>query len=302
MTESADDVTVLLMSHLGTAAYNISGQTICTALKTGIRMAKDYKPLGEQSLSTLRTKYQHVQLVIIDEISMVSATQLSYIHGRLQQIKGTSYTSYFGNVSILAVGDFFQLPPISPPTPLCFPHEEPLKDLWNSLFEKVELTEIMRQRDDAIFAQMLNRLRVRKKNEPLEEADKELLRSRIPHNETKLASLNTETFTIKAEDVDQKGGRVIKVHETPHDTSRRKDDTSLVPYLKLAVGARTMLIANIDVPDGLCNGVSGTIKGIEFGNSKNMPQAVYVRFDSDKLEGRLDHHKLYHLSMYRVSL
>ncbi|XP_072016759.1 ATP-dependent DNA helicase PIF1-like [Amphiura filiformis] len=168
---------------------------------------------------------------------MVSATQLSsYIHGRLQQIKGTSYTSYFGNVSILAVGDFFQLPPISPPTPLCFPHEEPLKDLWNSL-----------------------------------------------HNETKLASLNTETFTIKAEDVDQKGGRVIKVHETPHDTSRRKDDTSLVPYLKLAVGARTMLIANIDVPDGLCNGVSGTIKGIEFGNSKNMPQAIYVRFDSDKI-------------------
>ncbi|XP_072047334.1 uncharacterized protein [Amphiura filiformis] len=306
MTESADDVTVLLIAHLGTAAYNISGQTICTALKTGTRMTKDYKPLGEESLSTLRTKYQHVQLVIIDEISMVSATQLSYIHGRLQQIKGTSYTSYFGNVSILAVGDFFQLPPISPPTPLCFPHAEPLKDLWHSLFEKVELTEIMRQRDDAIFAQMLNRLRVRKQNEPLEEADKELLRSRIvqehirqapsdalhlfylnkdvdSHNETKLASLNTETVTIKAEDVDQKGGRVIKVHETPHDTSRRKVNTSLVPYLKLAVGARTMLIANIDVPDGLCNGVSGTIKGIKFSSSKNMPHAVYVKFDSDKI-------------------
>ncbi len=309
MTESADDVTVLLVAHTGTAAYNIAGETICSAFKLGGRLPKDYKPLGEEKLNTLRVKYQHLQLVIIDEISMVSAKQLSYIHGRLQQIKGTSGSSFFGNVSILAVGDFFQLPPISPPTPLCFPQAEILKDLWNPLFEKVELSEIMRQRDDAVFAEMLNRLRVRKENEPLAETDKELLRSRIvrevgddilqaprdalhlyflnedvdAHNETRLVSLNTEIVTIKAEDVDQKGGRVIKVNETPHQTSK-KDDTSLAPYLKLAVGAKTMLISNVDVSDGLCNGVTGVIRGFQYANSnKNMPHAVYVQFDSEKI-------------------
>jgi hypothetical protein len=306
MCESVDDITVLLVAHTGTAAFNISGETICSAFKIGSRTPKDYRPLGEQTLNTLRTKYQHLQLVIIDEISMVSVTQLSYIHGRLQQIKGASDRAYFGNVSILAVGDFYQLPPISPPTPLCIPHVEILKDLWNPLFQTVELTEIMRQRDDAIFANMLNRLRVRRENEPLEEEDKKLLQSRAvetnsllqaptdalhlfylnkdvdSHNDTKLASLNTEVFTIKAEDVDQKGGRVIKVHESPHTTSR-KDDTSLAPCLKLAVGARTMLIANVDVSDGLSNGVSGIIEGIEFGNAKNMPKVVYVKFDSVKV-------------------
>ncbi|XP_072052002.1 uncharacterized protein [Amphiura filiformis] len=303
MTESAEDMTVLSLAHLGTAAFNICGQTICSGLKINPKSQKDYKPLGEESLNTLRVKYRHLQLVIIDEISMVSTTQLTYIFGRLQQIKGT-YTD-FGNVSILAVGDFYQLPPISPPTPLCFPHDEILKDIWNPLFQIVELKEIMRQKDDAIFAQMLNRLRERKKKQPLQKTDKELLESRRveennltappdalhlfylnkdvdSHNERKLASLNTEMFTIKANDVDQRGGRIIQVHETPHRTTRA-DDTSLASYLNLAVDARVMLIANVDVSDGLCNGVPGIVKGIEFCNSQNMPIVVYVKFDSDRV-------------------
>ena len=305
ITESAEDVTVLLLAHTGTAAFNISGETICSALKIGVNLSNDYKPLGEDSLNTLRAKYQHLQLVIVDEISMVSVPQLSYIHGRLQQIKGTSQTSYFGNVSILAVGDFYQLPPVCPSTPLCFPNKEILKDLWNSLFQKVELTEIMRQRNDAVFANMLNRLRVRKEDEPLQQTDIKLLESRTvkengltappdalhlfyrnndvsKHNDAKIASLNTEKYTVQAEDVDQSGGRIVKVNTTPHNTSRN-DNTSLAPSLKLAVGARAMLIANVDVSDGLCNGVSGIIKGIEFHNSTNMPSVVYVYFDSDRI-------------------
>ena len=304
ITESAEDVTVLLLAHTGTAAFNISGETICSALKIGTSLS-DYKPLAEDSLNTLRTRYQHLQLVIIDEISMVSVPQLSYIHGRLQQIKGTSQTSYFGNVSILAVGDFYQLPPVCPPKPLCFPNKEILKDLWNSLFQKVELTEIMRQKNDAVFANMLNRLRVRKKHEPLQETDIALLESRTvkenvltappdalhlfyrnvhvnKHNKAKIATLNTKQYTVQAEDVDQSGGRIVKVNTTPHKTSRN-DNTSLAESLQLAVGARTMLIANVDVSDGLCNGVSGIIKGIEFRNSINMPSVVYVKFDSDRI-------------------
>ena len=305
ITESAEDVTVLLLAHTGTAAFNISGETICSALNIGVNLSNDYKPLGEDSLNTLRAKYQHLQLVIVDEISMVSVPQLSYIHGRLQQIKGTSQTSYFENVSILAVGDFYQLPPVCPSTPLCFPNKEILKDLWNSLFEKVELTEIMRQRNDAVFANMLNRLRVRKEDEPLQETDIKLLESRTvkengltappdalhlfyrnndvsKHNDAKIASLSTEKYTVQAEDIDQSGGRIVKVNTTPHNTSRN-DNTSLAPSLKLAVGARAMLIANVDVSDGLCNGVSGIIKGIEFHNSTNMPSVVYVNFDSDRI-------------------
>ena len=305
MTETADEVTVLLIAHTGTAAFNINGQTICSALGIPAKASKLYVPVEEGNLNTLRMKYRHLQLVIIDEISMVSTIQFDYIHGRLQQIKGTSDTCCFGNVSILAVGDFYQLPPIGPRKPLCFPRDEILKDLWTMRFKLAELTEIMRQKDDVIFAQMLNRLRTRRKDDPIDSRDMQLLQSRIvsqndlsppndalylffrnddvdEHNNKKLAYLTTPTFTIRAIDIDQKDGQVIRVNKIPHKTTR-KDDTTLADELKLAVGARVMLISNVDVTDGLCNGVSGYVKGIEFSNTNTMPTVVYVKFDNARI-------------------
>ena len=81
----------------------------------------------------------------------------------------------------------------------------------------------MRQKDDVVFANMLNRLRVKRKKEPLEESDIKLLESRTVqpdiltappdalhlfylnkdvdnHNEAKLATLETDVYTIKAEE------------------------------------------------------------------------------------------------------
>ena len=51
-------------------------------------------------------------LLIIDEVSMVGCNMLLEIHKRLQQIKGVSDDAVFGGVSILAVGDLYQLPPV----------------------------------------------------------------------------------------------------------------------------------------------------------------------------------------------
>ena len=77
--------------------------------------------------------------MIIDEISMVDHN-LSYVHSRLRQIKQTGDFSPFGNVSVIAVWDFFQLPRVK---------GKPLYvdvvgvDLWSSLFSVVELTQIV---------------------------------------------------------------------------------------------------------------------------------------------------------------
>ena len=51
--------------------------------------------------------------VIIDEVSMVGCNMLLEIHKGLQQIKGVSDDKVFGGVSILAVGDLYQLPPVT---------------------------------------------------------------------------------------------------------------------------------------------------------------------------------------------
>ena len=53
-----------------------------------------------------------LKVIIIDEISMVSNNLLYYIYLRLNEIFRTADTKPFAALTILAVGDFFQLQPV----------------------------------------------------------------------------------------------------------------------------------------------------------------------------------------------
>ncbi|KAJ8358089.1 hypothetical protein AAFF_G00035090 [Aldrovandia affinis] len=63
------------------------------------------------------------------------------------------------------IGDFYQLPPVGKAKQLCVCDGDVL-DLWKD-FQMVNLTEIMRQKDDRAFAQLLNRIRTKKKTDSL---------------------------------------------------------------------------------------------------------------------------------------
>ena len=157
-------VCVLLTAQTGVAAYNIGGTTLHAALLLGCNKFQGYKPLTADKLNTLRSRLISLQLLIIDEVSMVGSNMLLEIHKRLQEIKGASADQTFGGVSILAVGDLYQLPPV------CQPHLFDLVtdgyirlhksgSLWRDEFTLCELTKIMRQKDDATFAELLCRVR-----------------------------------------------------------------------------------------------------------------------------------------------
>ena len=86
---------------------------------------------------------------------------LKFIHLRLQEIKSNNLP--FGGVNVITVGDLYQLKPVMGQ----FVFEDyrnnygPLAtNLWTEHFKIYELTEIMRQKDDKKFAQLLNRLRI----------------------------------------------------------------------------------------------------------------------------------------------
>ena len=81
--------------------------------------------------------------MIIDEISMVSYQTFTFIHKRLTEIKGTDDTEvHFGEISIIAVGDFFQLPPVRDRFVLQDGkgHVQGATHLWRNLFTMFELT------------------------------------------------------------------------------------------------------------------------------------------------------------------
>ena len=65
------------------------------------------------------------------------------------------------------------------------------------------------------------------------------------------------------------------------DKVGRIGETQFVDKLYLKVGARVMLIFNIDVADLLCNGATGTVLGIEEDPTGNI-LAVIVEFDDHR--------------------
>ena len=107
-------VTMLLIAPTGVAAFNIQGMTVHSALLLGTSKFTT-QPLTQDKLNTLRTKLSNLQLLIIDEISMVGSNMLLHIHKRLQQLKGKGDDTTFGDISILAVGDLYQLRPVAQP-------------------------------------------------------------------------------------------------------------------------------------------------------------------------------------------
>ncbi|MBW4888990.1 AAA family ATPase [Mucilaginibacter sp. HMF5004] len=103
-----------------------------------------------------------LDLLIIDEISMVRADTIDYIDTVLRQVKGSSRP--FGGVQLLMIGDLYQLPPV-------YEKDWPVLQrfytgpyFFHSLaFQQVavltfELTQVYRQKDP-VFVDILNDIR-----------------------------------------------------------------------------------------------------------------------------------------------
>ena len=79
----------------------------------GLKFGAECPNLTEKPLAQARTLLENLKLIIIDEVSMISAQMLHNINKRLSQIFQTNeLTEPFGNISIVLVGDLLQLPPV----------------------------------------------------------------------------------------------------------------------------------------------------------------------------------------------
>ena len=101
-----------------------------------------------------------MQVIFLDEVSMVGSGMFNFLDLQLQQIMGTKEP--FGGLSIMTVGDLFQLKPV-------FGHwifkntsqgyNALATNLWQQYFQMFELLQVMRQREDKDFAEILNCIR-----------------------------------------------------------------------------------------------------------------------------------------------
>ena len=281
---SAEDIPILLTASTGVAAFNIQGMTVHSAFSINNRKRADgsYLPLSANKANSLQTDLEQLHVVIIDEVSMIGARTLHQIHRRLQEIKKLEYAnSRFGNVTVIAVGDLYQLPPFkdqkvfSNPGSATNPSIEVLHgSLWRENFQCHELTEVVRQKDKD-FINILNRVRKGEAPDELSELvvtkdDPHYMKDALhvfgtnarcyEHNTAMLRELSTTVFDIPSVDCkkDKKTGQL----QVDVSKSKRSDTGNLEFCLSIAEGAKVKLTTNIDVSDGLSNGARGIVTKI----------------------------------------
>lgn len=292
------------MAPTGKAAYNIKGNTIHSALAIpACQSLKIYKPLDSSRLNTLRCHLGGVKLIFLDEISMVGNTMLNkQINNRLKDKKGSKED--FGGVSIVAIGDLFQLEPVMDGhifKDLDDIEYGPLApNLWQEHFKMFELVEIMRQRESKEFAEILNRLRegkqtvndilkIKQRTIPDNSSHNHFMN--IPHlfiQNAKVNEFNNKAHqaatgvkhTIKALD-SVVGASSLELREKimkqiPNDPKKTRQ---IVSTLSLAEGERTELAINIRTEDGMANGASNIVKKIILHQYGKPSGIVWVQFD-----------------------
>jgi len=99
-----------VLAPTGVAALNVQGQTIHSFFGFPPRIVTPQEASRKVSRKDLKRLYQNLEVLIIDEISMVRADILDGIN-RFLQINRENI-SPFGGVQVVFFGDPFQLPPV----------------------------------------------------------------------------------------------------------------------------------------------------------------------------------------------
>lgn len=153
------DGSVLLGAPTAMAAINIGGKTLHSLchLPTGWIVKNDIKSVPR------RKEIREAKLLIIDEISMVTANLLDGVSAFLRLNRKVDQP--FGGIPVIMVGDMFQLPPVMSRDVEFYykkiygtPKFYNAKCLQNSTYYAVELKKTYRQSDQN-FVNMLTKLR-----------------------------------------------------------------------------------------------------------------------------------------------
>lgn len=254
---------VARLASTGMAATLLEGQTLHSFLDLGISNSQEeLRQNGKLEPSKKSAKLIHaMDIIIIDEISMVSAQLLDMIRLRLLQ------THFKGR--LIVVGDFLQLPPVVRGNePTFFAFESPSWE--NFALETLHLTGSYRTHEED-FITLLNNVRHATISsvqcEQLDALVKELPddKSTITllygknisaqnHNRTQLAHLHGDEVALETH---------IAVHDKKmqeRDIERFMTESRIEPYLTLKAGAPVLFTRN---SWNYYNGEKGHISSIE---------------------------------------
>lgn len=270
-------INMIVLAPTGVASVLVGGQTIHSFFKfpPGWISQKDYKPLS-------KSMAEKIDLIVIDEISMVRADILDHMDQLLKLSKKKDKP--FGGIPMLWVGDLYQLPPVvsSPEEKAYFEHHytspyffsaNVMKELDS--FELIELEQVFRQ-NELHFIRLLNRIRLNECDE--EDLDEINQRAQADPTEDGLPAITLTSTNVQANQINLK--ELNKLDTSPKTYSAIMEGSinpSQFPaeqHLILKVGAQIMTLRN-DPAKNFINGSIGILEEL-------MPQSIRVKFPSQE--------------------
>lgn len=242
-----------------------------------------------------RKNWIDVEVLIIDEVSMMSAKLLTILDGIARKVKNID--KRFGGIQILFSGDFYQLPPVgdkTDPESCLFCFENPV---WEELFDvEIHLVKIFRQEDE-MYSSILNQIRegtlsksgfnalnsrcIKCENsiiKPTKLMPRRIDANIINENEMALLETNGKIYSMKRVDFselqlsheDIKRFNTFTKESIDYEYDYIKNSIMADIELVLKEGAQVMCISNIDLESGVNSIVNGS-RGIIVGFENNFP-------------------------------
>ena len=255
---------VAVCAPTGVAALNVGGATIHSLFGFPLGV------LGTQEIRRhlsrrVREVLGAIDMLVIDEVSMVNADLMDAIDTALGISKGRSKLP-FGGTQVVMFGDPYQLAPVPGDTEARAYMAENYQSNWffdahvwrKDTLERFELSEIFRQKDEN-FKHILNAIRVgQATQEMLDEINR--AGNRFPgHDDViRLATINEQVNSVNRGRLDRIENTGKQFHAIFGEGDQRAFGNTLPaePVIELKVGAQVMFIKN---DDGNKRGKDGSV-------------------------------------------
>ena len=258
----------------GAAAVAIQGTTLHAF--AGIGISNDSVEVLVRSIrknSQACERWVNCRCLIIDEISMIDGHLLDKLEEIARIIRGNSEP--FGGIRLVFCGDFFQLPPVPRKSPTGFGEERMPFAFESAAWKRsiqyvVLLTEPFRQADPE-FVRLLEAIRCG--GDGVVAAVESINRSCLGRRFEDGDFIQPTTLYPHRASVDNENARQLaalegelKIFEA-HDEgqqpflSQLQSACNAPAHLELKVGAQVVLLKNLDLKQGLCNGSRGRVIG-----------------------------------------
>lgn len=272
-----------ITSTTGISALLFGGVTLHSFL--GIGLGTDSKETIISKLYKrphLRKRWKDIEVLIIDEISMLSPELFDKLEHVARKIRFDERP--FGGIQLILSGDFLQLPCVNSDK-FCFE-----ADSWNDCIKStIYLDEIMRQKSGD-FQECLNNIRLGIINKET----RKLLKSRIGielKNDfgikpTRLYSTNYSVNEVNIKELYKLEETGVEFYEynleiqfypgikdKENIIEKYKKNCNAESCLQLCIGAQVMLLYNMDTIEGLVNGSRGVV--VDF--IKDIPLVKFLK-------------------------